>query len=171
MVDGFPPTVASYSSALPSCGEALACARRGWPVFPCSPDDKRPLVGESAPGPTCNGAQIRAWWQRWPDAMIAAVAGAPIGAFVVDLDPKGGMAAEALLEQLLLRCGGKLPPCPMAHTPRGGLHLYCAMPTGVEIGNRQHHHLAEILERNRRIMLSVCGQLQSERGVIHIVAR
>jgi putative DNA primase/helicase len=126
------------------CDEALAFAACGWPVFPCSPNDKRPLVGESTPGKgdaglyraTCAAAEIRAWWQRWPDAMIAAATGAPIGAFVVDLDPKGGVAAGDLLEQLRLRCGGQLPPCPIARTPRGGLHLYYAIPTGIEIGNR-----------------------------------
>ena len=123
---------------------ALDLASRGFAVFPCSPDNKRPLVGESERGKgdaglyraTRDAEQIRAWWREWPWAMIGVPTGAAIGAFVVDLDPKHGVTAEELLEVLRLKCGGRLPPCPMVHTPRGGLHLWFAMPAGVEIGNR-----------------------------------
>ena len=68
---------------------ALAIAARGWPVFPCSPRDKRPLTAkESAPGAkdgglylaTCEIEQINMWWQRWPKAMIGVPTGARIGA-------------------------------------------------------------------------------------------
>src|SRR5690606_18016572 len=81
---------------------ALEFAAAGWPVFPCSPNDKRPLVGESAPGAgdaglyraTTDPAQIRSWWGQWPQAMIGVPTGAPIGAFVIDLDPKDGVTVH-----------------------------------------------------------------------------
>jgi hypothetical protein len=122
---------------LTRAGEAaLGYARRGWPVFFCSSNDKRPLTPNGFKDATCDEARIRAAAERFPEAMIAVATGAPIGAFVVDLDPKDGVSADDLLEELRLRCGGKLPPCPMVRTPRGGLHLYFAMPPGVAIGNR-----------------------------------
>ena len=40
------------------CDAALSYARRGWPVFPCSPANKRPLVGESEPGKGDDDARV-----------------------------------------------------------------------------------------------------------------
>jgi putative DNA primase/helicase len=123
---------------------ALALAARGWPVFPCHPNDKRPLVGESSEGAgdaglyraTCDQAQIREWWKRWPDAMIGVPTGAPIGAWVIDVDPKGGVTVDQVLEQIEQTVGERIPPAPMVRTPRGGLHIYLALPDGLELGNR-----------------------------------
>lgn len=141
----------------PFLTEALALARRGWPVFPCSPaagkGGKRPLVpGESAPGAkdggfhlaTTDKDQIRAWWRRWPKALIGVPTGARVGAFVVDLDPRVD-AAGAMLSDLERFCGGDfgsidgetgeiLMPA-IAETQSGGLHLWFALPVE-EIGNR-----------------------------------
>jgi putative DNA primase/helicase len=60
---------------------ALSFARRGWPVFPCSVTNKRPLVpqdrdaaGKPIKGSggvskaTCDENQIRDWWRKWPKA-------------------------------------------------------------------------------------------------------
>lgn len=110
--------------------------KRGWPVFPCSPDTKQPLTKSGFRDASDRLYLIENWTGRWPDAMIGLPTGAPIGAFVVDLDPKGDVTADRLLEDLRKACGGSLPPCPMVRTPRGGYHLYFAMPAGVEIGNR-----------------------------------
>src|SRR5690606_16616857 len=123
---------------------ALALAARGWPVFPCHPNDKRPLVGESSEGAgdaglyraTCDQAQIREWWKRWPDAMIGVPTGAPIRAWVIDVDPKGGVTVDQVLEQIEQTVGERIPPAPMVRTPRGGLHIYLALPDGLELGNR-----------------------------------
>ncbi len=123
---------------------ALFYAGRGWPVFPCSPNDKRPLVGESRPGAgdaglyraTQEKAQILTWWKRWPDALIGVPTGERIGAFVVDLDPADRQSADDLLEELRIKVGGKLPPCPLTRTPRGGLHIWFKMPASITIGNR-----------------------------------
>jgi hypothetical protein len=79
---------------------ALDYARRGWPVFPCSPHSKAPLVpgadkdenGEDIPKTgglyraTTDEAQIRAWWARWPNAMIGVRMGACSGLWALDPD-------------------------------------------------------------------------------------
>jgi putative DNA primase/helicase len=127
---------------------ALAYGRHGWPVFPCHPDTKRPLTpkGEGGAGglkhATIDEHRIIAWWQRFPLAMIGAPTGRAIGAFVLDLDPgadeKTGEEFEiADLERAILaELGVILPSTWTAATPRGGRHLYFAVP-GTEVpGNR-----------------------------------
>lgn len=136
---------------------ALTYARRGWPVFPCNPRTKRPLckgdvdpeTGKEIPGSggvkkaTTDEEQIRAWWKKWPKAMIGLATGAAAGVFVVDFDAgedeETGEVFEApqLVANLEERIGVKLPKTWAAETPRGGQHLYFAWPAGEDvIGNR-----------------------------------
>src|SRR4051794_1152142 len=79
---------------------ALDYASRGWPVFPCNPETKQPLVkadvdpktGKAIPATgglkkaTCDAQVIEGWWRRFPKAMIGLPTGTAIGAFVVDID-------------------------------------------------------------------------------------
>ena len=135
---------------------ALSIAARGWPVFPCDPKTKQPLVkGTRDPAtgeiiPNTGGVKkastdvnaIRAWWTRWPRAMIGIPTGAAIGAFVIDIDAgedkKTGEVFEAAALQLALEqaLGEQLPPTLAASTPRGGVHLYFQLPAGEMPGNR-----------------------------------
>lgn len=117
---------------------ALAYARRGWPIFPCNPADKRPITGSGFKDASCNEAQIRRWWLDNPDAMIGLPTGSPIGAFVVDLDPKGEDTADDLAARLIEALGIVIEDWTdvAVNTPRGGRHLYFAMPEGEDIGNR-----------------------------------
>lgn len=138
---------------------ALAFAARGWSVFPCHPGTKQPLVKSDVAGEgglklaTTDEAQIRAWWQRWPQAMIGLPTGAPIGAFVVDVDAGEDKATGEIFEAAALQInleraiGGRLPPTRYALTPRGGVHLYFQLPAdSSEIGNR-----ANLLGKGSRI--------------------
>src|SRR5262245_26710615 len=45
------------------------------PVFPCNPDDKRPLTLHGFKDASRDEAQVRAWWTRFPDAMIGIPTG------------------------------------------------------------------------------------------------
>lgn len=116
--------------------QALAVAARGWPVFPCSPNDKRPFTEHGFEDASTDPDQIRRWWTKWPKAMVAVPTGTPIGAFVVDLDPKGEATAEGLLGVIESTIGEILPPGPRVRTPRGGLHLYFSLDPELAIGNR-----------------------------------
>ncbi|WP_448031531.1 phage/plasmid primase, P4 family [Bradyrhizobium liaoningense] len=138
---------------------ALALAGRGWSVFPCHPGTKQPLVKSDVAGEgglklaTTDETTIRAWWQRWPQAMIGLPTGAPIGAFVVDVDAGEDKATGEIFEAAALQInleraiGTKLPPTRYALTPRGGVHFYFQLPAdGSEIGNR-----ANLLGKGSRI--------------------
>lgn len=127
---------------------ALAYAARGWPVFPCHPATKQPLVKSDIEGEggvklaSTDEATVRAWWKQWPNAMIGLPTGRAIGAFVVDVDAGEDKQtgeifdAAALQMNLETAIGGQLPPTRFATTPRGGVHLYFKMPVEDLIGNR-----------------------------------
>lgn len=125
---------------------ALAYAARGWQVFPCSPNDKRPLLpGESAKGArdggcwlaTTDRATIEGWWRRWPKAMIGVRMGTGSGALAFDVDcykpdPKTGelRAFEDWIVTIEEEIGAPLPVTLTSETPRGGRHLLFAPPEG-----------------------------------------
>src|SRR5215470_19879266 len=82
---------------------ALDYARQGIPVFPTNPLDKKPLTSSGFRDATTDEAQIRAWWAKWPNAMLAAPTGAASGMWVVDLDldASKGVDGMATLSQLI----------------------------------------------------------------------
>lgn len=113
---------------------ALGYAAKGYPVFPALKIDgsKKPLVkwGKGEDGhpdfrqrcATTDPETIRAWWKRWPLAMIGMPTGEPSGIVVLDIDRKDGIDG---LENL--RAAGvdpyKLSPV-IAITPSGGMHVF-----------------------------------------------
>jgi putative DNA primase/helicase len=122
--------------ASPVLAAALALVGAGWPVFPCSPDTKGPLIDGGFKSASANPQTVAGWWTRSPRAMIGLPTGKPIGAFVVDIDPGPDETAEGVLGRLIEALGCPLPPAPTVRTPRGGMHLYFAMPPEVVVGNR-----------------------------------
>jgi hypothetical protein len=60
---------------------ALALAGRGVPVFPCR-EDKKPYIKRGFHNASTDADAIRAWWRKFPDALI----GVPVGAKFVVLD-------------------------------------------------------------------------------------
>jgi putative DNA primase/helicase len=118
MSDGDPkPASGPGDRAPPSSAElldaALSYAVRGWPVFPCNPKNKQPLLGadrdeNDKPIKGTGGLkkastdpeQISAWWKRWPHALIGLCTGHPtkgtesgehpagLPLFVLDFDPR-----------------------------------------------------------------------------------
>jgi putative DNA primase/helicase len=128
---------------------ALQFTARGFCVFPCHPATKQPLVKSSVAGQgghklaTTDTAEISGWWRRYPKAMIGLPTGLNIGAFVVDIDAGVDDAtgeifsAEQILSDLECELGCPLPATVSCTTPRGGLHLYFAVPAGEQMpGNK-----------------------------------
>lgn len=122
--------------------KALAYAEAGIPVFPCNPLDKAPLIAK-APGEkggfhaaTTNALQIKAWWAKWPNAMIGAPTGKASGFVALDIDQnpareKYGVASlEAFghpLEELFDN--------PHTQTAGGGYHVFFAYEPSRPITN------------------------------------
>ena len=115
---------------------ALVYAQQGIPVFPTNPLDKKPLINGGFKNATTDENQIRDWWQRWPNAMIAVPTGLASNMWVVDVDrdPVRNIDGTAALAKLISQ-HGELPPTLMTITPRGGRHLVFAWDNGVEIRN------------------------------------
>jgi hypothetical protein len=109
---------------------ALEYARKGLPVFPCNPLDKKPLTPHGFKDATTDEAQIRVWWGKWPNAMIAAPTGPASGAWVLDpdVDPVKQLDGIAILDQLVAQ-HGPLPQTLTSITPRGGqAFVFCLGP-------------------------------------------
>jgi hypothetical protein len=127
------------TNTLPSeLDAALEYARdSGFSVFPCNPLDKKPLTPNGFKDATKDETQIRAWWQRWPNAMIGAATGAISGIWAVDLDlnPAKKFDGEATLTQLAAQRGEATPKTLTTITPRGGKHLIFLWDNSVEIRN------------------------------------
>jgi hypothetical protein len=74
---------------------ALACSRRGWPIFPCrerEPKRKRPYTPHGFRDASCETATIDKWWQCWPNALIGLPTGKALGAVVLDIDVRDDKA-------------------------------------------------------------------------------
>lgn len=124
-------------AANPLLDAALRNAERGWPVLPlhtvadgrcscgnveCESPSKHPRTAHGVKDAVTHEAQIRNWWERWPNANIGIATGAKSGLVVVDVDgPKG----EAALQRL----GLEFPPTLEVLTGRGR-HLWFAEPKG-----------------------------------------
>lgn len=108
---------------------ALQYAALGYKVLPIKPRAKNPLTTHGCNDATNDTATITSWWQQWPDANVGI---ACEGLFVIDVDPLADGGDNPWLQtepgQKLGKSG-----CPMAITPRGGLHFYCCAPAGVTL--------------------------------------
>jgi hypothetical protein len=95
--------------------KALELARKGVPVFPCNPADKRPLTPNGFKDATADPDIIHLWWTEHPDALI----GVPTGTrfVVVDADLQHEDAQRWLDENR-----GRIPLTRTHRTRSGGLH-------------------------------------------------
>ena len=119
--------------------QALAYARRGWPVFPCLPGQKIPATRHGFRDATRDEQQITEWFGRGFTWNLAIATGAP-GPDVLDVDQHGpdgtGFPAYARLRRAGLLTGATA----YVRTPSGGLHLYFT-GTGQRNGHLPGHHL------------------------------
>ncbi|MDP9475949.1 MAG: bifunctional DNA primase/polymerase, partial [Actinomycetota bacterium] len=124
---------------------ALGYAReKGWAIFPtygvnpdgsctcssgaaCTKAGKHPRTENGFKDATTDEAQIRSWWERWPNSNIAT----PTDGFVVlDADKKTPGALEEF-ERLEIPADA-----PMVRTGSGGIHAYLEYPEGCEVKSR-----------------------------------
>ncbi|MBO6724290.1 MAG: AAA family ATPase [Rhizobiaceae bacterium] len=107
-------------NTIPRLAHALALARKGFKVFPLSPNSKAPPKDFAWKDvATTDTAQISDWWQREPFYNIGVACGN--GLLVVDVDVKNGKPGLASLD--LLEVAG-LPQSFRVKTPSGGRHIY-----------------------------------------------
>lgn len=119
---------------------ALACARRGWPVFPLAVGGKRPAVRNWEDRATTDPDRIRRCWAA--GAWNIGLATGPAGLVVVDLDrpkpgqerynPDGSIYTGAVgYDATATEAGGAsgMGETFTVATPSGGWHLYFTAPT------------------------------------------
>jgi RecA-family ATPase len=124
--------IAEASEADAPLVAALAYARGGWPVFPCSPKDKKPLTLLGFKDATREAKQLRAWWAKWPDAMIGLRTGPEAGVFVLDVDCDETTGIDGFVALAVLKKQhGALPETLRSVTPRGGSHYFFCWRDGI----------------------------------------
>jgi hypothetical protein len=102
---------------------AVGCANRGWYVFPCWPETKKPMTPHGWHDASSDEKKIQEWWRKTPNANVA-IACNPSGLVVVDID-HGLPAEDAGILLALTRAG--LPSTYTVRTgrrPEVGLQLY-----------------------------------------------
>ena len=105
---------------------ALAYARRGWPVFPLSPNTKIPFKGSNGfYDASTSPERVRQWWTEQPDANIGIATGQVSGLSVLDVDVKNGAKGRESLTEL-----EGMAQTLTVHTPSGGCHFYYGYPEG-----------------------------------------
>ncbi len=105
---------------------AIEYAKKGFAVFPLKYRDKVPLTRNGCKDATTDAAQIKAWWQKYPNANIGLATGSVSqNVFVIDLDidEDRGIDGYHSLEDWQ-REHGDFPETWTAITGRGGYHLY-----------------------------------------------
>jgi hypothetical protein len=112
---------------------ALACAERGWHVFPCTPGAKPPALRDTdwRQISTTDPAQIERWWTARPYNI--GIDCGKSGLVVIDLDvpghgapaPGGQPTGRDELARLAREHGETIPTTFAVATPSdGGMHLY-----------------------------------------------
>ena len=93
----------------------------GFSVIPIRPDKKPYIKWEEYQKKRTIPEEIRAWWNKWPGAMIGIVTGRISGIVVIDIDTEEGREAiqDYIPDSLII---------PTATTPKGGQHLYFKCP-------------------------------------------
>lgn len=96
-------------------GGACDCSKGEW----CDSPGKHPRPSHGFKEASIDEAQIREWWEEYPEANIGVATGSGSGRIVLDVD--GPEGAEALK-------GKHLPPTAVSHTGRGTHYWFKAPP-------------------------------------------
>jgi Bifunctional DNA primase/polymerase, N-terminal/Primase C terminal 2 (PriCT-2)/Family of unknown function (DUF5906) len=120
---------------------AIACALRGWEIFPAPPGKKKSYKsaeysGGRPWGKTKDLEEIKRDWARWPDANIAIATGPDSGFWVVEADTLEGHDVDGIASLKRLEAEhGPLPETLTAESPSGSQHRYFKWPADVIIRN------------------------------------
>ncbi len=98
---------------------ALKYAAFGWCVHPLVPRQKVPITKHGVKDATTDEKQIRAWWEKWPDANIAVACGEKSGIYVIDVDRSDKADGIESLKEF-----PSLPKTIKQLTPGGGFHAF-----------------------------------------------
>lgn len=99
---------------------ALWYADLGYPVFPCAPDQKRPLTEHGLLDATTDPEQIERWWTQHPSANVAIRTD---GLVAIDLDGSQNAWMADAPDKLV-----ELGVAAVSLTPRGGKHFIFRQP-------------------------------------------
>ena len=102
---------------------AIRYAHQGFPIFPCYPNEKRPMTLHGFKDATCDEKQIGKWWKQWPDANIGLALDGKF--WVLDVDHPIGEKSLAGLEAQ----HEPLPLTTAVRTGHGGRHIYFSAPS------------------------------------------
>jgi len=118
-----PRLATALSEAADLATASLMLARHDVPVFPCAPGGKQPLTTHGFHDATADGATVREWWRRWPDANLGIPTGTPSGVDVVDVDVHTAGSGFAAFERA--RSAGLAEGWAwLVRTPSAGVHAY-----------------------------------------------
>ena len=109
---------------------ALGLASRNIPVFPCSPNSKRPLTSRGYKDATVDPHVVEQFWKRHPNAMIGVPMGRVSGMVAIDVDVRDGKLGRESASKL------RLSETLVAGTPSGGFHYYYKYPDEEDIRNQ-----------------------------------
>jgi hypothetical protein len=102
---------------------ALACADKGWPVFPCYPGRKLAATPNGYLDATTDRSQISEWFAAHPERNLAVATGSP-GPDVLDVGVLGREADEYHGLWHLREAGLVNGATACIDTAGGGLHVY-----------------------------------------------
>jgi hypothetical protein len=101
----------------------MSYARQDFAIFPCWPNEKRPLTPHGFKDATCDEKQISRWWKQWPTANIGLALDGKF--WVLDVDNPDGEQSLAKLESQ----HEPLPLTTQVRTGHGGRHIYFSAPS------------------------------------------
>ena len=114
-----------FSPATAALGIVLNTSAR---VFPVRHDNKVPHIRGWKTAATDNGAQVIAWWRKWPNALIGVATGEASDLWGLDIDGASGRDSLASLTAI----HGALPETVRYRTPGGSRYMF-RWPKGVTI--------------------------------------
>ena len=105
---------------------AIDYIKAGFAVFPLKPRGKEPLTKRGFHDASTDPAQVKSWWQQYPNANIGIATGqASHGLCVIDMDidEKKGLDGFTTFQNWS-KDHGYVPPSWTSRTGRGGFHFF-----------------------------------------------